>query len=61
MSIGFMLSHPDLIASGVAMSGQLLDDVKSFAVQPQDQRKSFFLGYGSKEPLITPDDMRKAN
>ncbi len=57
MSITFMLYCPELIAGGAAMSGQLLDVTKSFAVQSVDQRKPFFLGYGTKDPLITSENM----
>ncbi len=59
MSIAFMLTHPELIAGAAAMSGQLLDEVKAYAVPTMAQRKPFFLGYGTKDPLITLDDMRE--
>ncbi|MEM7126553.1 MAG: dienelactone hydrolase family protein [Chloroflexota bacterium] len=62
MSIAFMLSHPELLAGGAAMSGQLLDEAKSLASKarngnPARESKPFFLGYGTKDPFITQSDM----
>lgn len=57
MSIGVMLAHSDQIAGAAAINGRLIDEFKLFTDPPNRQRKLFFLGYGTKDSFITPEDM----
>lgn len=60
MSLSFALTHPELIAGAVVLSGSLLEDIKPW-MQPANtlQSNPLFIGHGTRDDLVSADHMRE--